>query len=129
MAPKSGRGRKEPEKVRLQFKQPLTTKGLAASELLKRLKALHQELADIDQDLIDPSSLDTVAEKLISHSLLLHKEKGVKAYLGCCLVDILRLYAPKAPYTEAELKVRSPSLTSLACATRSSGAVDAPLVC
>lgn len=62
---------------------------------------------DIDQELIVTSSLDQVAKDLIAHSLLLHKEKGVKAYLACCLADVLRLYAPEAPYTEAEIKVSS----------------------
>lgn len=104
MAPRKA-PRTEPDKVQLAFSQPLV-KGLAAGELLKRLKALHLELADIDQDLIDTPSLDNVAKDLIQPSLLLHKEKGVKAYLACCLVDILRLYAPEAPYTQAELKVR-----------------------
>ncbi|KAK4699468.1 sister chromatid cohesion protein PDS5, partial [Phenoliferia sp. Uapishka_3] len=103
MPPKSKRVRQEPEKATLQFKQSLG-KGLASSEILKRLKALHLELADLDQELIDTTSLDTVAKELIAPFLLLHKEKGVKAYLACCLVDVLRLYAPEAPYTGAELK-------------------------
>lgn len=92
-----------PTQTRLQFKLPL--KGCTNAELQKRLRALHEELAEIDQELIVTSSLDNVAKELISHSLLLHKEKGVKAYLACCLADVLRLYAPEAPYTEAEIKV------------------------
>ena len=48
----------------------------------------------------------SIAKELITPALLLHKERGVKAYIACCLVDILRLYAPEAPYTERELKVR-----------------------
>lgn len=90
-------------KVRLSFRQSL--KSCTNAELLKRLKALHQELSVADQDLMETASLDGVARELIAHSLLLHKEKGVKAYLACCLADILRLYAPEAPYTQAELKV------------------------
>jgi hypothetical protein len=97
--------RGQPQQVRLSFKQSL--KGCSNAELQKRLRALHEELAEIDQDLIVTSSLDTVAKDLIAHALLLHKEKGVKAYLACCLADILRLYAPEAPYTQAELKVRN----------------------
>lgn len=30
--------------------------------------------------------------------------RGVKAYAACCLADILRLYAPEAPYTADELR-------------------------
>lgn len=89
---------------RLRFNQSL--KGCTNAELLKKLKALHTELREIDQDNIQVESLNKVAKECISPTLLLHKEKGVKAYLACCLADILKLYAPSAPYTEHELKVR-----------------------
>ncbi|SGY76821.1 BQ5605_C005g03519 [Microbotryum silenes-dioicae] len=91
-----------PSQVRLKFNQSL--KGCSTAELQKRLRTLHNELAEIDQDLIVTSSLDKVAKELISSSLLLHKDRGSKAYLACCLADILRLYAPEAPYTQDELK-------------------------
>lgn len=104
--------------MRLQFSQPLSK--CTNAELQKRLRALHEELAEIDQELIVTSSLDNVAKDLIAHSLLLHKEKGVKAYLACCLADVLRLYAPEAPYTEAEIKV-SRSLTCDGQQTRREG--------
>lgn len=94
----------EPEKVKLTFNQSLKAPNNA--ELLKRLKALHRELEKIDQDAIDTSSLDKVAKELINNTLLLHKEKAVKAFLATCLVDILRLYAPEPPYTDLELRVR-----------------------
>lgn len=100
------------EPYRLKFKASL--KGCTNAELLKRIKALHIELAGIDQDVVVTESLDDVAKELITHTLLLHKERGVKAYLACCLADILRLYAPEAPYTEVELKVSPHELTSIA---------------
>ena len=31
--------------------------------------------------------------------------RGVKAYAACCIADILRLYAPDAPYTNVALRV------------------------
>jgi sister-chromatid-cohesion protein PDS5 len=93
----------QPDQQRLTFSSSL--RSTTHTELVKRLKQLHQELRDFDQDLVDTASLDTVAKDLIHPSLLLHKDKGVKAYVGACLVDILRLYAPDAPYTPAELKV------------------------
>lgn len=34
---------------------------------------------------------------------------GVKAYAACCIADILRYYAPNAPYDPPRLKVPSPS--------------------
>ncbi|GAA6036323.1 hypothetical protein JCM8097_001667 [Rhodosporidiobolus ruineniae] len=79
-------------------------RGCTTQELSKRLQALHALLRDYDQDQVDPSSLDDVAAELIHPSLLLHKDRGIKAYTACCLVDILRLYAPDAPYTPAQLQ-------------------------
>lgn len=34
----------------------------------------------------------------------LHKDRGVKAYSACCLSDLLRLFAPDAPYTSNEIQ-------------------------
>ena len=91
---------------RLKFSASL--KGVPNAELLKRLRALHQELMEMDQETVDTSSLKKIARELISPALLIHKERGVRAYTACTLVDILRLYAPEAPYTGVELKVRFP---------------------
>lgn len=99
-----------PEPYRLKFKASL--KGCTSAELLKRIKALHIELSGIDQDAVVTESIDAVAKELISHTLLLHKERGVRAYLACCLADVLRLYAPEAPYTEVQLKVSFSSSSS-----------------
>lgn len=71
--------------------------------------------------------LDEVAAELVTHEIINHSDKvqevfeilsrlreitplanfqDVKLYAACCLVDILRLYAPQAPYTQVELKVK-----------------------
>ncbi|GAA5921167.1 hypothetical protein JCM3775_004123 [Rhodotorula graminis] len=92
-----------PAQQRLDFTQPLKGAG-STSELTKRLKHAHTQLRDFDQDLVDTSSLDDLAAQLRQPNLLLHKDKGVKAYAAACLVDVLRLYAPEAPYTPAQLK-------------------------
>jgi sister chromatid cohesion protein PDS5 len=90
-------------KNKLKFHEKLIGKGLATDALLKKLKALHTELAALDQD-VDVNSLGTIRKELINTSVLLHKDRGVKAYAACCLADILRLYAPDAPYTQSELR-------------------------
>lgn len=89
---------------RLIFNEKLVGKGLNTDVILKKLKALHTELADMDQELVDVSTLNAVRKELISTSIMLHKDRGVKAYAACCLADILRLYAPDAPYTHTELR-------------------------
>ena len=94
--------------ARLQFNKPLTWKAgkpVAVAELLKRLEALSRELQTYEQDEVERESLFTVAVELASPQLLTHKDRGVKAYTGCCVVDIFRLCAPDAPYTSAQLKV------------------------
>lgn len=35
---------------------------------------------------------------------MLIPSRGVKAYAACCLADLLRLYAPDAPYTADDLR-------------------------
>ncbi|KAI0480657.1 armadillo-type protein [Xylariaceae sp. FL0804] len=97
----------EEELVALQFNEPLSWragKPIATRELLRRLESLSQELVDMDQETADKQSLNGVAKDLASHNLLAHKEAGVKAYVASCLVDILKLCAPDAPFTPKQLK-------------------------
>jgi sister-chromatid-cohesion protein PDS5 len=94
--------------TRLQFKQPLTWRAgrpIPVADLLRRLEALSKELQTYDQDEVEKDSLATVAKELVSQQLITHKDRGVKAYVAACLVDIFRLCAPDAPYTGTQLKV------------------------
>ncbi|KAI1810754.1 armadillo-type protein [Poronia punctata] len=97
----------EEELVALQFDEPLSWragKPIKTADLLRRLENLSQELADMDQETVDKESLHGVAKELVSHNLLAHKDVGVKAYVAACLVDILKLCAPEAPFTAKQLK-------------------------
>jgi len=99
----------EGDLVALQFNEPLTWrpgKPIALDTLLKRLSALAKELEEMDQEVTDPNSLTKVAKEVASHQLLTHKDKGVRAYAACCVVDILKLCAPDAPFTPTQMKVR-----------------------
>ncbi|KAH7910374.1 armadillo-type protein [Hygrophoropsis aurantiaca] len=89
---------------KLTFNEKIIGKGLSTDALLKKLKALHTELAELDQEFVVVDSLSSARSQLINTSILLHKDRGVKAYAACCLADILRLYAPDAPYTHTELR-------------------------
>ncbi|QSZ30000.1 hypothetical protein DSL72_004518 [Monilinia vaccinii-corymbosi] len=100
----------EPEEasVSLAFNEPLSWragKPIPTETLSKRLKKLASELRDMDQEEVDKSSLTVVAKELAAQNLLNHKDNGVKAWTGCCLVDILKLCAPDAPYTSSQVKV------------------------
>ena len=92
----------------LQFNEPLSWragKPIAIADLLRRLQALSKEMKGMEQEENERESFSTVAKELASPNLLGHKDKGVKAWTACCLVEILRLCAPDAPYTGQQLKV------------------------
>ncbi|KAI4123726.1 MAG: hypothetical protein LQ347_006040, partial [Umbilicaria vellea] len=91
----------------LQFNEPLSWragKPIAVADLLRRLQALSMEMRDMEQEENERESFTHVAKELASPNLLAHKDKGVKAWTACCLVDILRLCAPDAPYTGQQLR-------------------------
>jgi sister chromatid cohesion protein PDS5 len=95
--------------VTLQFKQPLSWKvgkAIPVAELLSRLEKLFKELESIEQDTIDRETLLPVAGDLAHQNLISHRDKGVRAFTACCLVELFRLCAPDAPFTEKQLKVR-----------------------
>jgi sister chromatid cohesion protein PDS5 len=94
------------EVVKLAFPEKLIVSGKSSTDtLLRKLQRLHALLASYDQDTFDASSLQrhSVKRDLIHSTVLLHKDRGIKAYAACCLADVLRLTAPDAPYTGEEL--------------------------
>ncbi|KAG5933666.1 hypothetical protein E4U53_000919 [Claviceps sorghi] len=98
----------ELEQRSLDFDEELSwrpAKPIASATLLDRLERLSKELADFDQGGVRLDSLKDVAASLAHRNLLQHKDRGVKAYTACCLVDILRLFVPDAPFTDDQLKM------------------------
>ncbi|KAJ5873937.1 Armadillo-like helical [Penicillium soppii] len=92
----------------LSFNQPLSWRvgrsAIPIADLLERLQTLAQELRKLDQEEIDKESLRKVSQELANGNLLAHKDKGVRAWATCCIVDVLRLCAPDAPFTRNQLK-------------------------
>lgn len=95
----------------LSFNQPLSWRvgrsAIPIADLLERLQTLAQELRKLEQEEIDKESLTKVSKELASAHLLAHKDRGVRAWATCCIVDVLRLCAPDAPFTRNQLKVRA----------------------
>jgi sister chromatid cohesion protein PDS5 len=92
----------------LQFNESLTWragKAIPVGDLLSRLQNLSQELKALEQDQVERTAFTRVAQDLASANLIAHKDKGIRAYTACCVVDILRLCAPDAPFKNAQLKV------------------------
>ena len=67
-------------------------------------QSVMEELANVDQD-ETTENYDDLAASLVAGPLINHKDKDIKVCLACCLADILRIYAPEAPYNEEQLKV------------------------
>ena len=92
----------------LQFNEPLSWragKAIPVAGLLHRLQTLSNEMMTIEQEEHERESFTKVARELASPNLLRHKDKGVRAWTATCLVDILRLCAPDAPFTGQQLRV------------------------
>ena len=68
------------------------------------LQNLAHELSDADQE-GGAAKYGSVAASLVSPFILKHRDKDVRAHAACCLADILRIFAPDAPYDEEQLKV------------------------
>ncbi|SPO28169.1 related to PDS5 - precocious dissociation of sister chromatids [Ustilago trichophora] len=90
--------------ARLSLKGKLYQKGSSTDALLKRVRHVRTELSEMDQDAVDVNSLKDVCKELVTPALMLHKDKAVKANVACCLADMLRLFAPNAPFTPSELR-------------------------
>jgi sister-chromatid-cohesion protein PDS5 len=75
-------------------------------ELLKKnLKDLHEDLRGLPQGATktDLRSLDTYSSTLIEPSTISHGDQHVRLLTACCLSEILRIYAPEAPYSSEQL--------------------------
>ncbi|CDO96515.1 unnamed protein product [Kluyveromyces dobzhanskii CBS 2104] len=82
---------------------PSLEDSFSSADQLERLGELHEELAGLVQGKVELSSLEKYKNALISKKLLRHKDSGIRALTACCISDIMRLYAPDAPFTESEL--------------------------
>jgi sister-chromatid-cohesion protein PDS5 len=74
------------------------------SDLLSRLSDLHKSLSTLSQEVEDrPRGLKNTAMQLVSGRILGHQDKDVRLMAACCLVDVLRVYAPDAPFGNEEV--------------------------
>lgn len=56
------------------------------------------------QDLQDrPKELSSLSLQLIAPKILNHSDKEVRLITCCCIVDILRIFAPEAPYGDNDM--------------------------
>ncbi|EGV66434.1 Sister chromatid cohesion protein pds5 [Yamadazyma tenuis] len=95
-----------PPKSKLTFSKSIIStpqNPIATKDLVKRLQQLSEELSTIDQENPDLKSFDHIKQDLVNPKLLKSSNSGVQAYVCCALADILRVYAPDAPFTSVEI--------------------------
>lgn len=78
-------------------------KPIATKDLLTRLQQLSDELSTIDQENPDLPSFQKIKDDLVNPKLIKSANVGVQAYVCCAIADILRIYAPDAPFTANNL--------------------------
>lgn len=83
------------------IKDPISNK-----TLVKRLKTLFAELSIIEQEnpvIIRDANLKKVTQQLMNKKLTSNSDYGVKSFAALCIGEILRIFAPNAPYTDNQL--------------------------
>lgn len=79
------------------------TDDLNTDELIRRLKTLAHTLQAMDQDeAANNQQYTMLALHLAEEQFLTHQSRDVQLLIACCIADVLRIYAPEAPYKDAE---------------------------
>ncbi|ALC42216.1 pds5 [Drosophila busckii] len=81
--------------------RPLT-EDLGTDELIRRLKTLADELQKMDQDDNLYQQYVPLALHLLDDFFMQHPSRDVQLLIACCIADVLRVYAPEAPYKEQD---------------------------
>lgn len=75
---------------------------LGPDELVRRLKVLAHTFQNLDQDEEVNQQFIPLALHLVDEQFLTHSSKEVQLLIACCIADVLRVYAPEAPYKDQE---------------------------
>ncbi|CAK1543464.1 unnamed protein product [Leptosia nina] len=78
------------------------TDDLGSDELVRRLKALAHTLQGLGQDEGMYQQYIPLAIHLADEFFLSHPSRDVQLLIACCIADVLRVYAPEAPYKDQE---------------------------
>ncbi|XP_052745025.1 sister chromatid cohesion protein PDS5 homolog B isoform X1 [Bicyclus anynana] len=78
------------------------TDDLGPDELVRRLKALAHTLQGLGQDEGMYQQYIPLALHLADEFFLTHPSRDVQLLIACCIADVLRVYAPEAPYKDQD---------------------------
>ena len=78
---------------------------------MQELKALHDQLVhyeppedeDDEDEMERPPWMDETCPVLMTKRILNHQHKDVRLLACCCVVEMLRVYAPEAPFSDEQL--------------------------
>ena len=71
-------------------------------ELIRRLKQLASNFQGMGQEENAYDEYVPLCLHLAEEGFLNHPSKDVRLLVACCIADILRIYAPEAPYKDQE---------------------------
>lgn len=73
------------------------------NDLVNYLVELHKSLCQLSQSVADrPKGFRVTTDQLISSKILNHSDKDVRLIACCCVVDVLRIFAPEAPFSDED---------------------------
>ncbi|XP_033251549.1 sister chromatid cohesion protein PDS5 homolog A-like isoform X5 [Drosophila miranda] len=75
---------------------------LGTDELIRRLKTLANVLQTMDQDDNLYQQYIPLALHLLDDFFMQHTSRDVQLLIACCIADVMRVYAPEAPYKEQD---------------------------
>ncbi|KAH1008037.1 sister chromatid cohesion protein PDS5 homolog B-B [Dendroctonus ponderosae] len=75
---------------------------LGSDELIRRLKTLAHTLQAMGQDDGAYKQYVPLSVHLAEEQFLSHPSRDVQLLIACCIADVLRVYAPDAPYQDPE---------------------------
>ncbi|XP_026466131.1 sister chromatid cohesion protein PDS5 homolog B isoform X1 [Ctenocephalides felis] len=78
------------------------SENLGADELIRRLKTLAHTLQAMSQDEGKYQQYIPLALYLVEEHFLNYPSRDVQLLIACCIADVLRVFAPDAPYKDPE---------------------------
>ena len=111
----------------LRFSGRVLEPGASPDAQRARARELHRELAGIEQGAISTGELDALCAELVRPAMLDHRDASVRAYGACILADMLRLYAPNAPFQPKQIRRIFALFTEVLAAPRVLATPDHPL--
>ena len=98
-----GKGRKKSEDGNV-LRGKFIEEASSVNEIVNRLNQVHEKLKQVpNQSSEHAEELKSICTELTRERILESTEKKIRLIASCCLLDILRIYAPDVPFSDPEL--------------------------